>query len=905
MNVDLTTFSTGLPGLDKMLLGLRAGDNVVWQVDSIEDYVPFVRPYWEECLRQQRKLVYFRFARHREIISPEDGGVVYRLRPEDSFEQFLTEILDIIEKQGVGACYVFDWLSDLAADWYSDRMLGNFFRIACPYLYDLKTIAYFGLRKDQHSFHATDGIFNTAQVVLEVHRKRDQLFLHPQKVFERYSPTLYMLHSWEGDEFKAVTNSAVITDILSHVPQPWMDFSIHRPGVWTRTFRQAQATWNAVRNGKKSAAEAEAFFKRVLKMVATRDERIGRLARKYFDLADLIEIMKRMIGTGLIGGKSLGMLLARAILLRSNPRWQELLEGHDSFFIGSDVFYTFLVENGCWWLRRRPKDFDEYLRQAEDARQRILQGSFPDYILDQFTEMLDYFGQFPIIVRSSSLLEDNYGNAFSGKYESVFCANQGSPQDRLKAFMNAVRTVYASTMSPEGLSYRRHHGLLDRDEQMALLVQRVSGEMRGHLFFPPLAGVGFSFNPFVWNENIDPHAGVLRLVFGLGTRAVERTDDDYTRLVALNAPDRRPDTRSEGAPEYGQRRVDVLDLQANELTNQSFESVAPSLPAQILGLLAEPQLDVRTNMPMSAGNDGYRGYLTFDRLLGETLFSRDMRELLEILQRAYDYPVDIEFTTNFFEDGHYRINLVQCRPFQVKIKGEGSRVKFPSGVHKDQILFESAGPIIGHSLSTAVERIIYVIPSVYSQMSMSQRYSVARLIGRITHLESDGPAPNLMLIGPGRWGTSMPSLGVPVSFAEINTVSVICEVGLMHEGLIPDISLGTHFFNDLVEMDMLYLAISPEKEGHRLRESLFTSEPNRLLQLLPTTSPAIAQAVWVRDAQPTVGNRVFLNVDAMKQKAICYEELRKPANPAHDAGEEPLKNSRDAGASIPNNHPMP
>jgi pyruvate, water dikinase len=560
MNVDLTSFSTGLPGLDRMLLGLRAGDNVVWQVDNIEDYVPFVSAYWEESLRQNRNLVYFRFARHREIISPGQGGTIYRLRPEDSFEQFLTEILDIIEKHGVGACYVFDWLSDLAADWYSDRMLGNFFRITCPYLYDLKTIAYFGLRKDQHSFHATDGIFNTAQVVLEVHRKRDQFYLQPQKVFERYSSTLYMLHSWEGDEFKPVTNSAVITDILSHVPQPWMDFSIHRPGVWTRTFRQAQATWNAVRNGKKSAAESEAFFKRVLKMVATRDERIGNLARQYFDLSDLIEIMKRMIGTGLIGGKSLGMLLARAILKKNHPRWQEVLEGHDSFFIGSDVFYTFLVENGCWWLRRRHKDFDVFLAQAEEARKLILQGAFPDYIQDQFSEMLDYFGQFPIIVRSSSLLEDNYGNAFSGKYESVFCANQGSPQDRLEAFMKAVRTVYASTMSPEGLTYRLHHGLMDRDEQMALLVQRVSGEMRERLFFPPVAGVAFSFNPFVWNEHIDPKAGVMRLVFGLGTRAVERNDDDYTRLVSLSAPLRRPDGRSDGVPEYGQRRVDVLDL---------------------------------------------------------------------------------------------------------------------------------------------------------------------------------------------------------------------------------------------------------------------------------------------------------------------------------------------------------
>lgn len=874
MNIELTSFSTGLRGLDRALLGLRAGDNVVWQVNTVEDYLPFVRAFWDESLKQNRKLVYFRFARHRELISPGEGGIVSRLRPEDSFEQFLAEILDTIEKQGIGACYVFDWLSDLAADWYSDRMLGNFFRITCPYLYDLKTIAYFGLRKDHHSFHATDGIFNTAQVVLEVHRKRDQLYLHPQKVFERYSPTLYMLHSWVGNEFNPVTNSAVITDILANVPQPWMDFSIHRPGIWTRTFRQAQATWNAVRNGKKSASEAEAFFKRVLKMVATRDERIGRLAQQYFDLADLIDIMKRMIGTGLIGGKSLGMLLARAILKKSNPRWQDILEGHDSFFIGSDVFYTFLVENGCWWLRRRHKDFEEQLRQAEEARQRILQGSFPDYIQDQFSEMLDYFGQFPIIVRSSSLLEDNYGNAFSGKYESVFCANQGSPEDRLDEFMKAVRIVYASTMSPEGLAYRLHHGLMDRDEQMALLVQRVSGEMRNTLFFPPVAGVGFSFNPYVWNEYIDPKAGFIRLVLGLGTRAVERTDDDYTRLVSLNAPLRRPDTRSEGGPQYAQRWVDVLDLQANALTTRALEQVAPTLPSTILDLMVDQAPNDHIPSGTGGGNNEFRGYLTFDRLLGETPFIDDMHELLTTLQTAYDYPVDIEFTANFFEDRRYRINLVQCRPFQVKIRGEGSRVKFPAGLSSEQIFFQTTGPVIGHSLSTRIDRLIYVAPSAYSKLSMSQRYSVARLIGRLTHDTQMGSGSSLMLMGPGRWGTSMPSLGIPVSFAEINTVSVLCEIALMHEGLIPDISLGTHFFNDLVEMDMLYLAISPDKPGHRLEESLLASQPNQLAKLLPGTPAPMAEAIWVLDAQQSSDWRLYLNVDAMKQKSVCYRDCR-------------------------------
>ncbi len=859
-----------MAGLDRVLQGLMPGDNVVWEVDGIEDYLPLLGPLCSEAGRLRRRLVYFRFAQHPPLLKEDCGAAIYQLNPEEGFERFLTEILDVIERTGPGAYYVFDNLSDLAGGWFSDRMLGNFFMITCPYLYELDTIAYFALLKNFHSFHATQPIFNTAQIILEVYRKESRLFVHPMKVWQRYSPTMYMLHSWEGTEFKPVTNSATVTDILASIPKPWLEFTIHRPGVWGRTFQEAQQAVSALREQRPPELDSKALFQRLLKMLVTRDERMSALAAKYFDLEDLLEIMQRMVGTGQIGGKSLGMLLARAILKRSDPKWRGLLESHDSFYVGSDVFYTYLVQNGCWWLRRRQKDFDLFLERAEEARQKIVNGVFPDYIQQQFMEMLEYFGQSPLIVRSSSLLEDNYGNAFSGKYESVFLANQGTPQERLQALMRAVRTVYASAMSEEGLKYRQHHGLLDRDEQMALLVQRVSGEMHGHLFFPHAAGVGFSFNPFVWSEDIDPKAGMLRLVFGLGTRAVDRADDDYTRLVALNAPLRRPEARPDQVRQFAQRRVDVLDLKANQLLSREFELVAQSFPQEMVEFFAtrDEQTPAYALDRDQAG--AFFGYVTFERLFQETQFVPAMKELCNTLQRAYNYPVDIEFTANFDPSGSFRVNLLQCRPFQVKIGGEGSRTRMPETLDPGHLLLQSRGPIVGHSVATVIDRLIYVVPSVYSQMNTSQRYSVARLIGRLTHLGPHGKDKTLMLIGPGRWGTSMPSLGVPVSFAEINTVSVICELALMHEGLIPDVSLGTHFFNDLVEMDMLYLAVSPGREGHSLNEASVLQQPNQLLTLAPSAQ-GLAEAVRVIDSSTQPGAPVlFLNVDSMKQRGLCY-----------------------------------
>jgi hypothetical protein len=453
----------------------------------------------------------------------------------------------------------------------------------------------------------------------------------------------------------------------------------------------------------------------------------------------------------------------------------------------------------------------------------------------------------------------------------VFLPNQGSPQERLQAFLNAVRAVYASAMSEEGLRYRLQHGLLDRDEQMALLVQRVSGQMVGDLFLPHVAGVGFSFNPYVWNQEIDPKAGMLRLVFGLGTRAVDRTEDDYTRLVALNAPLRRPESSRDELREFAQRHVDVLDLKTNQLVTRDFESASAGLHHSLLDFFATPYDE-------SARSNGFHGFLSFENLLAKTDFVPAMRRLCRQLQDAYNHPVDIEFTGNFSTNGSFRINLVQCRPFHARILWEGSRVKVPDDLDAGNTLFRSPGPIVGHSLATPVNRLIYVVPSVYGQMSITQRYSVARTVGRLAHLPSPSTQGVTMLMGPGRWGTSMPWLGVPVSFAEISKASVICELAVMHEGLIPEVSLGTHFFNDLVEMDILYLAVLPSREGHLLNDYLVRQRSNSLTRLLPAAKD-LETAIWVIDAEPNTP-ALCLNVDSMHQNAVCYWEQMPAATKA-------------------------
>ena len=454
------------------------------------------------------------------------------------------------------------------------------------------------------------------------------------------------------------------------------------------------------------------------------------LAEKYFTLSDVLDIGRRIVGTGLIGGKSVGMLLARAILEQTRPRWSELLEPHDSFFIGSDVFYTFLVTNGLWWVRQGQRDADNFMAGAEAARRGILVGAFPEHIENQFASMLDYFGQSPIIVRSSSLLEDNFGNAFAGKYDSVFCVNQGPRHKRLEDFLAAVRTVYASTMSEDALAYRARRGMLDRDEQMGLLVQRVSGAAYGDVFYPQVAGVGLSFNPYVWSNDIDPEAGVLRLVYGLGTRAVDRHDDDYTRVVALNAPERRPEGNSEEAKQNTQKRVEVLNLEGNQLQAEYFCDVAERSTDIPLELFASRDNELLQRARQAGIAEPFAYTLTFKNLLNDTEFVANMREMLQVIQSAYDYPVETEFTANFTPDGEHTINLLQCRPFQCK--GGQAVSDPPENIAENDLVAAAAGAVIGHSRMHDIDRLIYVLPEFYSELSVSDRHLVARLIGPIS-----------------------------------------------------------------------------------------------------------------------------------------------------------------------------
>jgi hypothetical protein len=680
---------------------------------------------------------------------------------------------------------------------------------------------------------------------------------------------MFKLHVWNDNEFLPVTLSATISKIMTGVPWSAFEGEGHL-GLWNRTFAEAHELLDELDPEEQLSDYHQEFFTRLLRMAISRDERILRLAEKYLNFQDIISMKKRIIGTGLIGGKSLGMLLAGAIIRKNKASLAGMLEPHDSFFVGSDVFYTFVVRNGLWWIREQQKDQETFLEDAEQARQRMLAGIFPENIVQKFSAMLDYFGQSPIIVRSSSLLEDNYGNSFAGKYDSIFCANQGTRQQRLDDFLLAVRTIYASTMSDDALTYRASRGLLEGDEQMALLVQRVSGGMHGDYFYPQVAGVGLSYNPYVWNTEIDPEAGAVRLVFGLGTRAVDRSDDDYTRVIALNAPERRVESNFDSVRRYTQRRVDILDLSANQFASQDFSEVVRKSDGSSLEMFASKDTDLERFAQQSGKAKPPSWFLTFDKLINETDFVQTMRTVLKTVEEAYEFPVEMEFTTNFPDDGGYQMNIVQCRPFQVK---GGGQISEPPSIPPEDLVLDTHGAIIGQSRLEVIDHVIYVVPSLYGELPLQERYEVARIIGQITHYGETKNWKRVMLLGPGRWGTSTPFLGVPVNFSEIRSISILCEIVAMREGIVPDVSLGTHFFHELVEQDILYLAHFPDREKNYMDNRFFERLPNHLLELLPEQKD-FADVIRVLDLQDLKEDsaRLVINANSPAQCVICYLE---------------------------------
>ncbi len=842
--------STGLAGLDEVLDGLRIGDNVVWRVSDLNDYRRFVLPFVDAAAESGRQTIYLRFGEHPPIIEQHPAVRTIAIDALGGFESFTSRVWHLIEQHGRGAFYVCDSLSELLNAWATDAMVGNFFRVVCPFLFELDTVAWFALNPARHSRMTLDRIRQTTQVMLDARRQGDDVQIHPIKAWRRQSPTMFLPHREQDGQFQPITDSSDATRLQASLEleslhrQPLLDY-------WDRLFQDASRALS-----EQNEAGIADLKEQVLQVLISRDPRILDLARRYLSLEDLLAIRSRMVGSGYIGGKATGMLIARNILLNDAPDlWQVNLEPHDSSYLGTDSYYAFLVHNGLWPAIMRQRSGAGYLAEAPALKAGILSGEFPLEVRAELERLLDHYGQYPILVRSSSLQEDGFGNAFAGKYDSVFLVNQGAPEQRLKALEDATRQVYASSMSEDALVYRKQRGLDQREEPMALLIQRVNGRFHNQYYLPDAAGVGVSRNTFAWDTGMDPEAGMVRLVMGLGTRAVDRIEGDHACVMALDHPTRQPFRNQDESYRFSQHLVDLLDLETGALETRPLSQVLESTRDLPMPHLAE----VDRSASARAEQIGIKGpvwRLTFRPLVQRSSFIARLANLLNTLESGYQHPVDVEFTVHLNDQGEPSFNLVQCRPLATI--GETGPVQIPEAIAEQKLLFRTQGHFMGGNINLAIERVIRVDASVYANLTTSQRYDVARVVGETVRASR---VPTL-LIGPGRWGTSSPDLGVPVRFSDIAGVAALVEVSEKSGEMVPDLSYGSHFFQDLVETGIAYAALFPETSQCQYRPDHLGQNPvRRRLPASPET------AVQVHDF---TGRHLQLTGDVVRQQLVCY-----------------------------------
>lgn len=815
--------NSGYPQMDQVLDHIRLGDNVVWQVSEIEEFCMFAEPFVREAVREKRDVVYIRFAQHRPLLRDLSGVEVRRFDPDEGFESFTVAIHDEITRHGKEAFYVFDCLSELQSVWYTDLMMGNFFRVTCPYLFELDTVAYFPLLRGRHSFDAVARIRDTTQLLLDVFSEGDTVYFHPLKVWNRNREHMFLPHSCRKGiwDFAAVEGGVEMSRYYQALHKTISNTQDQNYDSYDRFFNMAKLSY------------AQGFFSeetenQIIESTMTKDTRLKKLVKEYFCPEDYFLLRDRMLGSGAIGGKACGMLLARKIAEKEVAEFSRYSEPHDSFYIGSDVFYTYIVSNGCWNLRIRQRTEAGYFAAADALKEGLLTGVFPDKIREQFLNMIEYFGQSPFIVRSSSFLEDGFGNAFAGKYESVFCVNQGSPKKRLAELEQAVRRVYASTMDYSALEYRRLRGLGKKDEQMAILVQRVSGSYYGNYFMPGAAGVGYSHSAYKWYRDMDPAAGMLRLVVGLGTKAVDRTKEDYPRLANLDRPAVSVLATAAQRHKYSQRYIDVLDTQEDCLREIPLSALLPSLPLWYKNKVLEHDYEAE-NALRQTGRFREVWFVSCQKLLENNAFTGLMQNILKTLERVYGNSVDIEYTVNLDEKGEFVVNLLQCRPLYLGQTGKKTDI---GAMEWDEIFLDIQDSSMGPSGRKKIDVVVQVDPVRYYEYPYAGKPDAAKAIGEINRYYRDS-GKRMLLMTPGRLGTSSPELGVPVMFGDICDFSVICEVSDSRAGYQPELSYGSHMFQDLVEAEIVYGAVWNNEKTLRYQPDLFANEPNLFTDICP------------------------------------------------------------------------
>ncbi len=597
----------------------------------------------------------------------------------------------------------------------------------------------------------------------------------------------------------------------------------------------------------------------------TEDLDFINIAKNYIEIGDFYELVHHIISPpashGKMGGKSSGMLLASEIIKKSGE-YSDLLSNirvPKTWYIASDGLMSFVEYNQMEDVyNRKYLEIEQIRREYPHIVQVFKNSRFAPEIMKGLSLALDDLEGRPLIVRSSSLLEDRMGSAFSGKYKSLFLPNVGTKGERLGALMDAIAEVYASLFGADPIEYRAERNLLDLHEEMGIMIQEVVGSRVGPYFMPAYAGVAFSNNEFRWSPRIKRDDGLVRIVPGLGTRAVDRVGDDFPILVAPGQPGLRVNVTMDEIVRYAPKKIDVINMETRRFETLDIADLLRDYGREYpaLDLIASVYDRDGIHRPVGFDWDPSASSLcvTFDGLINNTPFMARMRAMLKLLRERIGSPVDIEFAS----DGR-EFYLLQCRPQSF------SRDAVPSSIPRDlpyeRVIF-SASKYVSNGRVPDITHIVYVDPEEYDRLdSLGDLKDVGRVVGRLNKML---PKRQFVLMGPGRWGSRGDiKLGVSVTYSDINNTAVLMEIAAKRGNYTPDLSFGTHFFQDLVEAGIRYLPLFPGEGGGVFNELFLRRSPNILADLLPEYAHLrdVVHVIDVPKATEGLVLQVLMNAD--------------------------------------------
>ena len=625
----------------------------------------------------------------------------------------------------------------------------------------------------------------------------------------------------------------------------------------------------------------------------TNDEYLLDLVLDNLRIKDFIPMMGKIIcsptSMGNIGGKAAGLYIGKQILNHA-AKEDPLLEGIQSpksWYIATDGIVDFLHHNHMEDYNAYKYNTIEYLRMTYDTVvAKIKNAKLPPYTMQMFYILLDDFGDVPLIVRSSSLLEDRQGSIFSGKYKSLFLTNQGPKAKRVEELADAVLEVYSSMYSPDSIQYRKERGMLNFTEQMGVLIQEVIGCYAGPYFMPVFAGVAFSNNLLRWSTRVTREEGLVRMVPGLGTRAVDRVNDDYPLLFSPGRPGLRINQTASDSMHYSPKYIDLLNLEKECFETLPVDTFLQEYGKEIPGLhkiVSVYQDDfMHTKGPFDLNPAKDKMFVTFEGILANTDIPAKIKRMLDVLSQKMETPVDIEFAYN-----GETLYLLQCRPQGQGLFSEPAPI--PQNILPQDIVFTANRFIINGWLE-GITHLVYVDRNAYNSLENKEdMLAVGRAIGLLNSLL---PRRKFVLMGPGRWGSRGDiQLGVRVTYSDISNTAALIEVAREQQSYVPELSFGTHFFQDLVEAEIVYIPLYPDDKEVVFQEEFFGEEGNILAALLPEYAKLASVIRVVNLPERYNGRTMSIRLNGDTEECMAFLQSDATIQPIQQA--EPARKTQE------------